>query len=540
MWEPSQTALPELAQFLTQPAPGLALLRYRSVYAFDSLVRSLQPAGRPLHLVRYRPRAADDRASPSALVAHCRTLASPAIPLIFLCPDPDAEAASDLDAQAAFWKNMNASREAFGALQAQIILTLDQAQTASCFHHAKDLVSWCSPKFEFTALMPVDGPPERLPTTGGMTGDSHPSTSSLTWDTLHPLLEKELQSGHRLSPRAVTQLLIPLMSHAVKSGAASLASTLVPVGDHVEFPDEAARAAWLSLKGDLAVDQGDLAGALRAFSEAKTIDERLAASDPANTAWQRNLSVSLDKLGDLALAQGDLAGALRSFSESKTIAERLAASDPANAAWQRDLSISNERLGNLAVAQGDLDGALRCFTECHATLERLAASDPANAAWQRDLSVSLEKLGDLAVAQGDLAEALRSFSESKTIRERLAASDPANAAWQRDLSVSLEKLGDRAVDQGDLTGALRSFTESKTIRERLAASDPANAAWQRDLWVSYWKLADHCEKSGQPEEAWTWWRKAHDVLGGMKARGLHLSPKDEGFLAWLQRKLAEE
>ena len=90
--------------------------------------------------------------------------------------------------------------------------------------------------------------------------------------------------------------------------------------------------------------------------------------------------------------------------------------------------------------------------------------------------------------------------------------------------------------QGDLAGALRSFTESKTIAERLAASDQANAMWQRDLWVSYWKLADHCEKSGQPDEARAWWKKAHDTLAGMKQRGLHISPEDEDFLARLRAK----
>ncbi|MCX6880092.1 MAG: toll/interleukin-1 receptor domain-containing protein, partial [Verrucomicrobia bacterium] len=66
-----------------------------------------------------------------------------------------------------------------------------------------------------------------------------------------------------------------------------------------------------------------------------SVIERLAASDPANAEWQRDLSVSLIKLGDLAVAQGDLAGALRYFTQDMAIAERLAASDPANAEWQR-------------------------------------------------------------------------------------------------------------------------------------------------------------------------------------------------------------
>ena len=97
---------------------------------------------------------------------------------------------------------------------------------------------------------------------------------------------------------------------------------------------------------------------------------------------QRDLSVLLDKLGDLAVAQGDLAGALRSFTESKTIAERLAASDPANAEWQMDLATSWNRLGDLAGQQRQVEEELRCSDLALDIVRRLAASDPANAPWQ--------------------------------------------------------------------------------------------------------------------------------------------------------------
>jgi len=290
------------------------------------------------------------------------------------------------------------------------------------------------------------------------------------------------------------------------------------------------------LLGDVHVAHGDLARAKECHSESLRILRELTGHDPANAAWQRDLSVSLVKLGDLAVAQGDLAGAWRCFTESKTIAERLAASDPANAAWQRDLIISFERLGGIAREEGDIPASIAHFEKSREGWAKLIQQDPANISLQRGITVPLNNLGDLAVAQGDLAGAGRCYTESKAIAERLAASDPANAAWQRDLSVSLEKLGDLAVAQGDLAGAWRCYTESQTIAERLAASDPANAEWQRDLWVSYWRLADHCEKSGQAEEAKAWWQKACDTLAGMKARGLHVSPEDEGFLERLRAK----
>ena len=62
MSEPSHPELPELAQYLSLPTPGLALLRYRSVHAFDALLQGLNAGDRKLHRVSYRPRATDERA----------------------------------------------------------------------------------------------------------------------------------------------------------------------------------------------------------------------------------------------------------------------------------------------------------------------------------------------------------------------------------------------------------------------------------------------------------------------------------------------
>jgi tetratricopeptide (TPR) repeat protein len=302
-------------------------------------------------------------------------------------------------------------------------------------------------------------------------------------------------------------------------------------------------AAWqrdlsvsLNKLGDLAVAQGNMPEAQQLFAESLRIRQRLAESDPGNAEWQRDLYVSQIKLGDLAVAQGNLPEAQRLFAESLRIAKRLAESDPGNAAWQRDLSVSLEKLGELAVAQGNLPEAQRLFAESLRIRQRLAESDPGNAAWQRDLSVSLNKLGNLAVAQGNLPEAQQLFAESLRIAQRLAESDPGNAAWQHDLSVSLNKLGDLAVAQGNLTEAQRLFGEDLRIAQSLAESDPGNAAWQRDLWVSHWRVADLMEKQ-KDARAIEHWQQAHDILAGLLARGLHVSPEDLGFLKRLKAKV---
>ena len=73
----------------------------------------------------------------------------------------------------------------------------------------------------------------------------------------------------------------------------------------------------------------------------------LLAGNPDSTDWQRDLSVSYEKVGDVQVAQGDLAGALKSYRDSLAIRDRLAKSDPGNAGWQRDLSVSYDKVGDV-------------------------------------------------------------------------------------------------------------------------------------------------------------------------------------------------
>ena len=75
-------------------------------------------------------------------------------------------------------------------------------------------------------------------------------------------------------------------------------------------------------------------------------------------------------------AQGDLDGALREFRASFEIAQRLAEQDPGNASWQRDLSVSHNKIGDVLRAQGDLDGALGEFRASFEIRKRLAEQDP--------------------------------------------------------------------------------------------------------------------------------------------------------------------
>ncbi len=290
--------------------------------------------------------------------------------------------------------------------------------------------------------------------------------------------------------------------------------------------------------GDMRQAQGNLVGALRAYEAAVEIRQRLAESDPRNSEWQHALMASHQRIGDVAVAQAQLQTALNAYEALWEIAERLATADPGNAGWQRDLSVSRDRIGDVCVAQDDLAGAMQAYGASLQIRERLAAVDPGNAGWLIDLALSHDKIGDVRVAQDNLAGAIQAYEASLQIRERLADSDPSNAEWQRDLAVSMAMVGAVLRAQGNSSGALARYEGTLAIQERLAQFDPCNAEWQRDLYVSYWRMADMTECAGR-DDAGQWWRKAYDTLAGMKQRGMHISPEDEGFLEQLRAKAGE-
>jgi hypothetical protein len=86
------------------------------------------------------------------------------------------------------------------------------------------------------------------------------------------------------------------------------------------------------------------------------------------------------------VAQGDLAGALKSYSDSLVIRDRLAKSDPGNAGWQRDLTVSYAKLAKVHRQSGDKPKARGFLRQGQEIMARLTKLTPDNAVWKKDLA----------------------------------------------------------------------------------------------------------------------------------------------------------
>ncbi len=342
----------------------------------------------------------------------------------------------------------------------------------------------------------------------------------------------ELDTSQVLKGKPLVRVRLVVAQHrAALAGAASLGDLANQILQAAQAIDDARLTGdAYCLVGDVAQARGDLAAAERAFTQTLAISERLAALDPTNTGWQRELAVAHSRVGDVAQARGDLAAAERAFTKALAISERLATLDPTNTDWQRNLAVAHSRVGDVAQARGDLTAAERAFTQTLAISERLAALDPTNTGWQRNLAAAHGRVGDVAQARGDLAGAERAFTQTLAISERLARQDLANTEWQRDLAVAHGWVGDVARARGDLAGAERAATKALTIFARLARQDPANIEWQRDLAVAHGKVGDVAQARGDLAAAERAFTKALAILA-------RLARQDPANTEW-QRDLA--
>ncbi|WP_157270718.1 TIR domain-containing protein [Azohydromonas aeria] len=173
------------------------------------------------------------------------------------------------------------------------------------------------------------------------------------------------------------------------------------------------------------------------------------------------------------LSLGATARALSRYESLLQRHQRLAQAEPDRADYQRDLSVSFNKMGDLYRALGQGERAREMYEQDLAIAQRLAQAEPDRADYQRDLSVSFNKMGDLYRALGQGERAREAFANALAIAQRLAQAEPDRADYQRDLLVSLVRMGTASTtseaDQHLMHAA--AVLQALKASERLAAAD---------------------------------------------------------------------
>ena len=265
--------------------------------------------------------------------------------------------------------------------------------------------------------------------------------------------------------------------------------------DHADYP------VFCFYEADALLSLGRIGQAMERHQEAFHLLKMRADAEPDWADYQRDLSVSHNKMGDLLRVLGQGEQARQHYDDDLAIAQRLANAEPDRADYQRDLSVSHERMGDLLSALGQGEQARQHYDDALAIRQRLANAEPDRADYQRDLSVSHNKMGDLLRALGQGEQARQHYDDALAIRQRLANAEPDRADYQRDLSVSHERMGDLLSALGQGEQARQHYDDALAIRQRLANAEPDRADYQRDLSVSHERMGDLLSALGQGEQA---------------------------------------
>jgi eukaryotic-like serine/threonine-protein kinase len=139
----------------------------------------------------------------------------------------------------------------------------------------------------------------------------------------------------------------------------------------------------------------------------------------------------LNKLGDLQLENGDIAGAVRTY---RSMAEVVA--DSRRPDWQRSLSVSYEKMGDAQVALGNLHDALSSYFESVAIRHSWATGDPSRDTdrWRHDLALIYSKVAEAFRLSNDPEHALLTLSQAQVIMEGLVKRDPDDPNLKSDLA----------------------------------------------------------------------------------------------------------
>jgi tetratricopeptide (TPR) repeat protein len=206
--------------------------------------------------------------------------------------------------------------------------------------------------------------------------------------------------------------------------------------------------------------------------------------------------------------------------------QRLAAIDPKNPQFQRDIYSSYCSLGDVAMKIGNISLAQTHYRLGLDVAENLAKADPSNATIQNDLSVLYLKLGQISLHLGNIPEVRELLHKKVVIDERLAAADPKNMRALKDLSNTYNLLGIVLREAGgDKASANEYFLKAIKACERRIAAEPNNADAYFEQFFGYIGAAEAAWKDQSFAQARAWFANAKTCLQQINDRGWISGPQ---------------
>ncbi|MFK7893988.1 MAG: hypothetical protein AB8B63_24450, partial [Granulosicoccus sp.] len=159
--------------------------------------------------------------------------------------------------------------------------------------------------------------------------------SELAAQDIERLANEALESTRQLASLTASRATLAMTQFERTQGA-----RLFEEAAELRRGDESSEVIWwLFEAGDEWQTEGRTHEAQRIYELANTAALSLLAAAPSNTGFQRDVSVSYEKLGNIELRLGNTDAALGNYTKALEVALKLVELDPGNTQFQRDVSV---------------------------------------------------------------------------------------------------------------------------------------------------------------------------------------------------------
>ena len=291
------------------------------------------------------------------------------------------------------------------------------------------------------------------------------------------------------------------LMRAVDDKATGYFATLDPRDLSDRALEEQARS--LTGIGQVRLDEGNHSEAMDAFEEAHARSKALLARAPQDGQRLYDLAQAEFWIGNVALVQGrdkDAGAWLRKYRDS---ALRLAAMDPANFDWQKEVAYAHHNLAVLDDKIGHPLAAEQAMREKMALYRGWVKQRPDDLELRFEAADTASWLGSFALRQGRLGDAEAMQAEAVRGFRFNHQREPDNARWQDLLGFALMLQAEVQSQRGRMDHVRASVDAACRITGLLVALDDHNQKWRHGMGQCHWwhALLDGHEPAEQERHA---------------------------------------
>jgi tetratricopeptide (TPR) repeat protein len=259
---------------------------------------------------------------------------------------------------------------------------------------------------------------------------------------------------------------------------------------------------WRQL-GEVAMDQGELSEALRAFTTSHGVLAELQRRNPDKPQYLFEMGNAVFWVGYVQLELGLFDDAEAAFEKYLDYANRLVERDPENPDWVMEKSYAHSNLAALIIRRGsdNSDQALRNIEIAVEWNSRALEMSPDDESLQSEYGETLAWLADTHLLVCNLGEALQARQENVAISRQRMENEPNNVNRRGRYAFSLTGLAGVARQVGLTDLAIENLEESRNILGQLSLMDPSNTEFRYDYFDREVGIADLLSETGKLEEA---------------------------------------